>query len=63
MRHRLYPGEDRPEEPDEESTSFRNLADQLADGYAGVRALQASTWEAPADLKWDEGDSGPRERE
>jgi len=65
MRRRLYPGGEPPEEPEEQSSGLRNLADQMADGYAGVRALQASTWEAPADLKWDEAeeDSGPRIRQ
>ncbi len=56
MRRKLYPGEDRSEEPEEQSAGLRNLADQMADGYAGVRALQASAWEAPADLKWDEAE-------
>lgn len=54
MRRKLYPGEDRPEEPDEESTGLRNLADHLADGYAGVRNLQAPAWETPGGSHWED---------
>lgn len=54
LRRRLHPGEDSPEEPHEESTSLRNLADQLADGYAGVRNLQVPAWETPGDSHWED---------
>jgi len=46
MRRRLCPGEEPPEESEEQSSGLRNLADQMADGYAGVRALQAEFFDA-----------------
>ena len=56
MRRKLYPGEDRSEEPEEQSAGLHNLADQIADGYAGVRALEAGALKAPADLEWEEAE-------
>ena len=53
IRRRLIAGSEPEEDPEPET---RNFSDQLAAGYAGVQALQASSWEAPADLAWTDAE-------
>jgi hypothetical protein len=62
IRRRLNQGGEPSDESEAEREStpggLRGLSDHLSDGYAGVRALQASAWEAPADLEWGEAEDG-----